>query len=90
MESTRRGAALTIDSPRIIEIQKKILFSTFLPRTNLVRCSMTMGNCIIWARKPYPLSFFVMQPMTSSWPMALMRNVIKVATGREKRGREAP
>ncbi len=79
-----------MDSPRIIEIQKQILLNTFLPRKYLVRCSMTMGNCIICARKPYPLSFLVMQPMTSSWPTALIRNVMRVATGREKRGREAP
>ena len=79
-----------MDRPRIIEIQKQMLLKTFRPRTYLVRCSMTMGNCIIWARNPYPLSFFVMQPMTSSWPMALIRKVMRVATGREKRGREAP
>jgi len=79
-----------MDNPRIIETQKQILLNTFLPLTYFVRCNMTIGNCIICARKPYPLSFFVMQLMTSSCPKALMRKVMRVAIGREKRGREAP
>lgn len=77
-------------NPKIIDAQKQMLLKTFLPLTNFVRCSMTMGNCIICARNPYPLSFFVIQAMTSSWAMALMKKVISVAMGRENLGREAP
>lgn len=64
--------------------------SSFRLRTTLIRCTATMGNCDICAANPYPRSFFVMQPMTSSWPNALTRKVISVAVLRDMYGLEAP
>ena len=49
-----------------------------------------MGICNIMATKPYPRSFLVMQPMTSSCKSALTKNVNAVAPFLDKYGSEAP
>ena len=54
------------------------------PLKNRDFCTATMGSCSIMAAKPYPRSFLVMQPMTSSWKNELTRNVISMAMGCEK------
>jgi len=63
--------------------QNKTLFNNFRPRIHLLRCITTSGICSSSAKAPYPRNFFVMQPMTSSWASALMKNVMTVATGRD-------
>ena len=50
---------------------------------------MTIGSWLIWAKKPYPLIFFVMQAITISCPMALMKKVMNVAQLRPICGLEA-
>jgi hypothetical protein len=69
--------------------QKHTLWNVFLPRTQRVRCSMTIGSCSIWQMKPYPRIFLVMQAMTISWPMALIKKVMTVALALPMCGRLA-
>ena len=72
---------LTILNPSIILHQNSTLFNKVLPLTHRLLCTMTIGICSIMAKKPYPLNFLVMQPMTSSCASALMRKVMTVAKG---------
>lgn len=43
---------LTILNPNTILHQNSTLFSSVLPLTHLLRCTMTMGICSIIAKKP--------------------------------------
>lgn len=48
------------------ESELALTLKSVLLLTICVLCTATMGSCIICATNPYPRSFLVMQPMTSS------------------------
>lgn len=48
----RKGEQLTKLNPKIILHQKQTLFNVFLPLTNSVFCSITIGSWSIWQMKP--------------------------------------
>lgn len=74
----------------IVFLKERLTLNSVLPFTRLVLCIATIGICSIIATKPYPRSFLVIQPMTSSWSSALIRNVRTVDMLFDMYGREAP
>lgn len=82
-------SVLTMLKPSTMLHQNNTLLSNFLFLIYGVLCTSTIGICSIMAMKPYPRNLRVIQPMTSSWANELIKNVMKVATGRDMVVREA-